>query len=68
MVCVTHLLINRSAYFHSHTANVQLMTRKAHQWGDEKKGGERTGKSCDGHIPLVKGKRSERKQQREMGL
>lgn len=43
------------------------MTRKAHQWGDEKKG-ERIGKSRDGHIPLVKGKLSERKQEREMGL
>ncbi len=52
----------------SHTANVQLMTRKAHQWGDETKGGERIGISRDGHIPLVKGKRSECRQDREMGL
>lgn len=52
----------------SHTANVQLMTRKAHQWGDEMKGGERIGISRDGHIPLVKEKRSECRQDREMGL
>lgn len=37
-------------------------------WGDEMKGGERIEISCDGHIPLVKGKRSECKQEREMGL
>lgn len=52
----------------SHTANVQLMTRKAHQWGDETKGGERIGISRDGHIPLIKGKWSECRQDREMGL
>lgn len=70
LVCKSHiwLLIGLHIFTCSHIANVQLMTRKAYQWGDETKGGERIEISRDGHIPLVKGKRSECKQEREMGL
>lgn len=71
LVCVSRICLLISLHIFSQESHSECSANDKKStsvgWWNERRG-ERIGISCDGHIPLVKGKRSECRQDREMGL